>query len=462
MSEIGVRVRIAPSPTGVLHIGTARTALFNWLFARRHDGIFILRIEDTDSERSKPEFEKNIIENLAWLDISYDEFYRQSEGLEIYKKYLERLLEAGNAFFCDHTRQELEREQETQRQAKKPPRHVCQKRDAGLSGGIVRMKNNFNEHIIVHDLVRGDVTYDPQLFGDFSLAKSVNEPLYNFAAVVDDAEMRISHVIRGEDHLTNTPKQIMIERALNLAEPKWAHLPLLLGADRSKLSKRHGALGVGEYRQTGYLAEALVNFLALLGWHPSDEAGEVFSKDELIKLFSLDRVQKGGAIADMRKLDWLNREHIKRLPKNVLYERMDDFLGDAIPKERKEFYFDAVIPRLTRISEVKNAVDAIVHPPSYKKELLLWNGKIEQKKLIVILGKIIKQLDKIAAENFQSPHLEAALKDLIEKEGSGVVLWPLRAALSGVEASPGPFEIASAIGKDEALSRIHHAAEILA
>src|SRR3989344_6989927 len=254
-----IRVRIAPSPSGILHVGTARTALFNWLFARKHGGVFILRIEDTDKERSKPEFEKDILDNLAWLGLVYDEFARQSEHYESYKKTLATLLDTGKAFFCDHTTQELEKELEAQKSAKAPPRHICEKREAGLKSGIIRLKNDFKETIVVHDLIRGDVEYAPQLFGDFSLAKSIDEPLYNFAAVVDDAQMQISHVIRGDDHLPNTPKQIMIGRMLGLPEPIWAHLPLLLGADRSKLSKRHGALGVGEYRKAGYIPEALIN-----------------------------------------------------------------------------------------------------------------------------------------------------------------------------------------------------------
>ncbi len=451
-----VRVRIAPSPTGVLHIGTARTALFNWLFAKKHEGAFILRIEDTDRERSKPEFERDIVEHLAWLGLTHNEFARQSERTKLYKEALEKLLSSNKAFFCGHSTEELEREQEAQKHAKEPPRHICADRDLGKTLGIIRLKNDFQEPIVVSDLIRGDVTYDPQLFGDFSLAKNVDEPLYNFAAVVDDADMKISHVIRGEDHLPNTPKQIMVGRLLGLTEPEWAHLPLLLGPDRSKLSKRHGALGVGEYKKMGYLPEALLNFLALLGWHPKDEAGEIFALENLVREFSLERIQKGGAVADIKKLDWFNREHMKRLAPNVLCKIMEEFSETLKALPRKELYCKAVAPRLTRLSDAEDAIRALVRPPEYTKELLLRKGKIEQEKVSSVLRATIKRLESAQPEDFES-----ALSDLIEKEGKGTVLWPLRSALSGSETSPGPFEIASAIGKEETLKRLNHALKII-
>jgi len=456
------RVRFAPSPTGILHLGNARTAIFNWLYARKIGGTLILRIEDTDKERSKPEFEKDIIENLAWLGFVHDEFYRQSERADIHTRHLERMFDERKAFYCDHSTEELARELEAQKVAKEPPRHICNKRDAGLKQGIIRFKNDRREPLVIKDIIRGDIIYDPQLFGDFSLAKSISEPLYNFAVTVDDADMNITHVIRGEDHLTNTPKQMLVASTLGFSEPRWAHLPLLLGKDRAKLSKRHGALGVGEYRTQGYLAEALLNFIVLLGWHPADAEGEVFDKEKLIKLFSLERIQKGGAIADMKKLDWFNKEYIKHLPKSDIYERISAFAGNANELEYRELFFDAILPRLTRLAEAKDAIEALVHPPAYKKELLMWNGKIKPEKLKIIFEAISQRLDTVAAKDFQSPQLEAVLADLIEKEGKGTILWPLRAALSGSTASPGPFEIAGAIGKNETLARIQYATKILA
>ncbi len=457
-----IRVRFAPSPTGILHLGNARTAVFNWLYAKKMGGVFLLRIEDTDRERSKKEYEDDIIENLAWLGLTHDEFYRQSERTDIYTHNLQRLIDARKAFYCDHSTEELARELETQKAAKEPPRHICSKRDEGLTRGIIRFKNDHRESLVIKDIIRGDIVYDPQLFGDFSLAKSISEPLYNFAVTVDDADTNITHVIRGEDHLTNTPKQMLVAGALGFSEPCWAHLPLLLGADRSKLSKRHDALGVGEYRAEGYLAEALLNFMVLLGWHPRDEVGEILTSEEIIKEFSLERVQRGGAIADMKKLDWFNREHIKRLPKSDIYKRLSAFADNANELEHRELFFDAVLSRLTRLAEAKDAIEALVHPPSYGKELLTWNGKISLEKLEEILDAIQTRLTAINAEDFLDSTLEEALSDLSVKEGRGVVLWPLRVALSGSAMSPGPFEIACAIGKEETIARIRYATELIA
>jgi nondiscriminating glutamyl-tRNA synthetase len=324
-----VRVRIAPSPTGPLHLGTARTALFNFLFARKYQGIFILRIEDTDVERSKPEFEKDIIENLKWLGIEWDEGpdvggdfgpYRQSQRKEIYKKYLEKLLAEGKAYYCFCTKEELESERQYQLSIGQAPRYSgkCanlkkEEVEKYLKEGkpsVIRLKVP-TKKIEVEDLVRGKIEFDSSLIGDFIIAKNFSYPLYNFACVVDDYEMRISHVIRGEDHLSNTPKQILIQEALGFPRPKYAHLPLILGPDRSKLSKRHGAVSISEYRKQGFLPEALVNFIAFLGWHPKTER-YIYSLPALIKDFSLEKIQKGGAIFNIKRLEFLNGFYIRQ------------------------------------------------------------------------------------------------------------------------------------------------------
>ena len=271
---------MAPSPTGNFHVGSVRTALFNFLFARKNTGKFILRIEDTDKQRSKKEFEDDILKSLKWLGLKYDECYRQSERGEVYKSYIKKMLENGTAF-------------ESEEEEKK----------------VIRFKNP-NKKVKFNDLVRGEIEFDTTELKDFVIAKSVDEPLYHLAVVIDDFESGITHVIRGEDHISNTPRQILIQEAIGATRPIYAHLPLILAPDRSKLSKRkHGeSVSLDYYRNKGYSPEAIINYLALLGWNPGTEQ-EIFTLDELIKVFDLSRVHKGGAIFDEKKLAWVNRQH---------------------------------------------------------------------------------------------------------------------------------------------------------
>lgn len=274
---------MAPSPTGNFHVGSVRTALFNFLFARKNTGKFILRIEDTDKDRSKKEFEDDILESLKWLGLKYDEFYRQSERIEIYKKYLQKLIDENKAYISAETE--------------------------GENREVVRFRNP-NKQMVFEDLVRGKVEFDTTELGDFIIAKNLNEPLYHLAVVVDDFEAEITHVIRGEDHISNTPRQILIQEAIDAPRPIYAHLPLILAPDRSKLSKRkHGeSVSLDYYRQKGYLPVAIINYLALLGWNPGTEQ-EIFTLDELINVFDFSKVHKGGAIFDEKKLAWVNRKH---------------------------------------------------------------------------------------------------------------------------------------------------------
>ncbi|MEK7153985.1 MAG: glutamate--tRNA ligase, partial [Patescibacteria group bacterium] len=314
-----IRVRMAPSPTGYLHIGIARTALFNYLFAKHNNGKFVLRIEDTDLERSEKKFEDDILTGLKWLGLSWDEFYKQSDRIPIYSKYIQKLLDNGRAFWCYHTEKELEQEKIEQSEKKELQRHVCkykgEKTETGdIKRGIIRLvvDENSARKINFEDIIRGKVEFEERLLGDFSIAKNTETPLYNFAVVVDDYEMDITHVIRGEDHIANTPKQILLQEALGFERPQYAHLPLILGEDRSKLSKRHGAVSLNEYRKQGYLPEAIFNFLALLGFTPP-EGKEILSREELVEIFDLVKIHKSGAIFDTRKLDWLNGEYLKKL-----------------------------------------------------------------------------------------------------------------------------------------------------
>jgi len=341
-----VRVRIAPAPTGALHIGLARTALFNYLFAKKSEGVFILRIEDTDPERSKLEFEKDILENLKWLGIEWDEGpdidgpygpYRQSQRLEIYQKYLEKLISEEKAYHCFCSEEELEAQRQYLLSIGQPPLYSGKCRDLPpetvkryLSEGkssIIRFKTPLKK-IGFNDLIRGKVEFDAALIGDFAIAKTISSPLYNFACVIDDFEMKISHVLRGEEHISNTPKQILIQEVLDFPRPEYAHLPLILGPDRSKLSKRHGAIAISEYRKQGYLPETIVNFIAFLGWNPGTER-EIYSMASLIKEFSLDRCQKGGAIFNIKRMDFLNGFYIRQRSVEKLTEICLPYLIEA-------------------------------------------------------------------------------------------------------------------------------------
>lgn len=277
---------MAPSPTGNLHVGTARTALFNFIFARQRSGKYILRIDDTDKERSTKEFEKNILDGLAWLGLPHDELFRQSERMSVYVSYLKKMMDNGSVYV---SKEEVKEE--------------------GQRNEVIRLKNP-NKKIVFDDLIRGPIEFNTTELGDFVVAKSLEEPLYHLASVVDDIDMGITHVIRGEDGISNTPRQILIQEAMNVPRPTYAHLPLLLGSDRSKLSKRkHGeVVWIDTYKNKGYLPQAILNYLALLGWNPGTEQ-EIFTLDELIKVFDLSRVHKGGAIFDEKKLAWVNRKH---------------------------------------------------------------------------------------------------------------------------------------------------------
>ncbi len=321
-----IRTRFAPSPTGPFHIGSARTALFNFLFAKKYGGQFILRIEDTDIERSEPEYEKGITDGLEWLNIRYDEGpCRQSSRLDIYSEYLRKLLNDGNAFYCFHSKEFLEEEAGLAHHCdfKKMRIQDLEKR-LKKENAVIRFKTPFDLEIAFNDLIRGEIRFNSNaLGGDFSLAKTKGPdkflPLYNFAVVIDDFEMNISHVIRGEDHISNTPKQILLQQALKIPTPKYAHLPLILGPDRTKLSKRHGTVGIRDYKKEGYLPEALVNFMAFLGWNPGDER-EIYSLPSLIKELSLERIQKGGAIFNIKRLDFLNGFYIRQRSSEKLTE----------------------------------------------------------------------------------------------------------------------------------------------
>jgi len=330
--------RIAPSPTGVLHVGTARTALFNYLYAKQNNGKFIVRIEDTDKERSTKEFEKDILDSLEWLGLDHDEFYRQSERGEIYRKYIEKLTEEGKAYISKE-----------------------EAKEEGQRSEVIRFKNP-NKEIIFEDLVRGEISFDTTELGDFIIAKSVDEPLYHLAVVVDDHEMGVTHIFRGEDGISNTPRQILIQDAIGAQRPKYAHLPLILGPDKSKLSKRHGATSLNAFREQGYFKEAILNHLAFLGWNPGDER-EIFSLEELIKDFDIKKVSKGGAVFNIEKLDWFNKHYLENLNDEeilkVAKERIKEKMKSSVADYNEEI-ISKLIPLIRERIEKFSDLDKLI------------------------------------------------------------------------------------------------------
>ncbi|MBI1888393.1 MAG: glutamate--tRNA ligase [Candidatus Spechtbacteria bacterium] len=480
---MSVRVRIAPSPTGLMHVGTARTALFNWLFAKKNSGVFVLRIEDTDKERSKNEYEENIIEGLEWLGLDYQEFYRQSERTEIYANYIKKLLDSGSAFYCYHSPEELEREKDEQMAKKLAPRHKCDgesgirnpafaKAMAGRQeSGIIRFKNPGGK-VKFYDLIRGEIEFDSGLFGDFSIAKDEHTPLYNLAAAIDDCEMKISHVIRGEDHISNTPKQLLIYQALGLVPPKYAHLPMILGTDKSKLSKRHGAAALTEYRAMGYLPDAMFNFLVFLGWNPGNEK-EILSREEITEQFSLERVQKSGAVFNIEKLDWMNGQYIRKTPIDELTKLSLPYLAsegkkseiDGKKSDFEEFARQIVALeqlRLTKLSQIAERTEFFFKDTlMYDKELLKWKA-MNNEEVKETLEKLEELLGGIPEKVYTKEKLEEILMAEAQKIGDrGKLLWPLRVALTGRKASPGPFEVAEILGKKKCLARLREAKRLL-
>ena len=462
-----IRVRVAPSPTGNLHVGPAQSALYNFLFARHHNGDFILRIEDTDKERSKPEFEKNILAGLEWLGLKWDEFYRSSERAARYEKHLQKLLDEKKAFWCYHTVEELEKEKEEQMQKKEAPRHICEhKYQQPITSNqqpIIRLAVDENSTRVIgfDDVIRGRIEFEQKVVGDLSIAKDLNNALYNFAVAVDDVEMEISHVIRGEDHISNTPKQILIFEALGAAVPQFAHLPLLLGEDRSKLSKRHGSTGVDQYREMGYLPEAMVNFLALLGWSSKDNR-EIMTKNEIIEQFNLEEVHKSGAVFDIKKLNWINSQYIKMFNDEGLAETAQPFIAKYFGEQPVEFILK-IAPLLRERLEYFDQVKEFKYffaEPEYETDLLVWKKSdlAGVKKALELAKKVLES--KIEWAIFDEKYIRAELDQLAERGfggDRGAVYWPLRAALSGEKFSPDPVQIARIIGRKKTLTRIEKA-----
>lgn len=429
-------VRFPPSPTGPFHIGNARTFLFNYIFAKQNNGQIVFRLEDTDKERSKKEYADDIIENLKWLKIEpdFETMVRQSERTEIYKKYLQKLIDEGKAY--------LSKEKNV---------------EEGKRDEVIRFKNP-NKEIIFNDLIRGEIKFDTTELGDFVIAKSLEEPVYHLAVVVDDFEMGVTHVLRGDDGISNTPRQILIQEALDAPRPIYAHLPMMLAPDKTKLSKRnHGEqVSVSFYREKGYLPEAIINFLALIGWNPGTDQ-EIWSLEELIKVFDINKVQKKGAIFNIEKLRWVNKEYMKLQKgktERMIVGKLKEKFGD---KEIHPKLTDLIFERIEVISDLdelieKTEFDYFFDKPKLNAEKICWKTQSREE-----AGSIMEKVLSIMEREKNTEKI----KELAEKEGKGEVLWPLRYSLSGKEKSPDPFTLLHILGIEESKERIESAIKVL-
>lgn len=475
---MSVRVRFAPSPTGNLHVGSARTAIFNWLFARHHGGTFVLRIEDTDQERNRPEYTRSILDGLRWLGLDWDEGpeaggshgpYFQSERLPLYREALARLRREGRAYPCFCSPERLEAVRQEQLAAKANPRYdgTCRRLSAAeaqarIDAGeryALRIRIEHDEPVTWEDRGKGTITFAPEMLDDLVIAKSDGFPTYNFAVVVDDVGMAITHVIRGEDHISNTPKQILIYRALGAPLPEFAHIPMILGPDRSKMSKRHGATSVVEYEKAGFLAEAFFNFMTLLGWSPPDDSREIYSQQELVSLFTLDRVVAHGAIFDAEKLKWMNLQYIKTLSPDDLYRRLVPFLeaipgfpgpyGPAALRELAGLFRE----RMNTLAEITRHAEYFFQDPEAYDEKGLKNA-LKTPDLPAVVEALAERLS--AVEPFTHDPIEAAVRAVAEGRGigAGKVIHPARLALSGRTEGPGLFELMAVLGRDRCVARL--------
>lgn len=447
-----VRVRIAPSPTGNLHIGTARTAVFNWLFARHHGGQFILRIEDTDQERSKPEYTQNIIEGLTWLGLTWDEgpFY-QTKRLDLYRQAIQTLLDKGLAYYCYTSEAELDALRAAQKARKEAPRYdnrhrnlTPEQRAAFEAEGrqpVIRFKIDDDREIVWNDLVRGKLTWKGRdLGGDMVIARAskqseIGQPLYNLAVVVDDIDMKITQVIRGEDHIANTPKQILLYEALEAAVPEFAHTPLILNMQGAKLSKRDGVTSICDFKEMGFTPEALVNYMTLLGWSPPDSTKELFTLEEAAKEFSFDRVNKAGAKFDWAKLDWINSQYLHKMPAPELvdllipYWQNAGFEFDPVNRAWLEQLASVIGPSLARLPE---AVDMsrmlFTESIEFSAEAV---NQLKQDGAGDVVQAVLDALDKydqLTAEDAQEIIKTVTKEKNVKK---GLVMRSLRAALTG-------------------------------
>lgn len=436
-----VVTRMAPSPTGKFHVGGVRTALFNYLFARQHKGTFIIRSEDTDIERSSKEHEQNMLDVFDWLGLEYDNFYRQSERTSIYQKYINKLLESGLAYEAEASKDNPDK-------------------------AVIRFHNP-NIDIQFNDMILGEIRFNTEELGDFVIARNIDTPIYHLTVVVDDAEMKVSHVIRGQEHLSNTARQILIQRALKFNQPQYAHIPLIMSPRGGKLSKRDPeVIPALEYRDHGYLKEALINFLAFIGWNPGDDR-ELMSLAELIENFDIKKVQKGGGVFNIDKLKWLNKEYLSALSDDEFFNYLTPIHKELTTLEGySQEQFMAIIPLLReRTSSFDDIYEMITSgeiqlyfsQPHYDISCLAWK-KSTLEAASVHLAKLSDMIESYDG-NWNHEELKSHLFPYAEQEGRGDVLWPLRFALSGRDKSTDPFTLLEVLGKETSLKRIAYARE---
>jgi glutamyl-tRNA synthetase len=458
-----VRVRIAPSPTGAIHVGLARSALYNYLFARKHKGRFILRIEDTDPSRSTKESTETILAGLSWLGLDWDEGpYFQSQRFPIYQKYAQRLVAEGKAYYCYCPKERLEEERKKAQEKKIPYRYdrrclyLSEKEKETLKREnqpkVIRFLAPIQE-VSFTDLIHGEIKKGPGEIEDFILLRADGSPTYNFACVIDDAEMGINYVIRAVEHIANTPKQILLYSALNLPIPYFAHLPLILGPDRKKLSKRHGALSLMEYKEMGFLPSALLNYLALLGWSPGGDK-EIMTKEEMIELFSLERVNKANAIFDSKKLEWMNSVYIRNSKPEELLPHLKGFLDTEgeVAEGKLLSAINLSKERARRLDDLAEAVSI------FFKEKIIYKEE-EIKRFLIPENK--ERLGKLAERLFSLPEwgkeiTETTLRQLAEemKIKAADLIHPTRVALTGKTVGPPLFDVIAVLGRDLTIKRL--------
>jgi glutamyl-tRNA synthetase len=466
-----VRTRFAPSPTGYLHIGGARTALFNFLFARHHGGKFLLRIEDTDRERSTPEAIKAILDAMSWLGLDWDEgpFY-QTERYPLYKEKIQQLLAQGKAYPCVCTSQELESKRQQAQKEKRKPMYdgTCRPPEESIPSlpkdtrYTVRFRSPRDGSTIVEDAVKGRVVFDNRELDDLIIARSDGTPTYNFCVVVDDIDMGISHIIRGDDHLANTPKQILLYHALEHSPPQFAHVPLILGTDKARLSKRHGATSVMAYRDMGYFPEAVLNYLVRLGWSHGDQ--EIFSRDELVEKFSLESVGKSAGVFNPEKFLWVNSHYLKELPLSRLAEDIVPYIeakGYPVPQDKS--WLERMIATLRERS--KTLVELVDSAGFYLTDDVRIDENAARKFLTAeIRVPLAKLLDKLASlDDFTEASIEQVFSAVLQELGlpMGKLAQPVRVALTGSTVSPGVHEVIAVLGKERTVKRLRSALQRL-
>jgi len=463
-----VRVRFAPSPTGFLHIGGVRTALFNWLFARQQKGVFILRIEDTDQSRSTDESIQAIIEGMKWVGLDWDEGpFRQTERMDLYRSHAMQLLENGRAYWCVCKADELEVRRKEAEAKGLSPRYDGRCRRLSIRNpsedAALRFKAPQEGQTVVDDLIKGTIIFDNNVLDDLIILRSNGYPTYNFSVVVDDALMNVTHVVRGDDHLTNTPRQVPIFEALGFPVPRFGHLPMILGSDKARLSKRHGATSIMAYRDMGYLPEAMVNYLVRLGWSHGDQ--ELFTRQELIEKFSWDHVQKSPAVFNPDKLLWLNAEYIKASPPSQVAQALVPLLeGAGLQDEVRAVSADRLAQLVVLVKErAKTLVEMVDWVRPYFGQVVVFDEEAAKKFLTPamapILGKLLVRFESF--EIFSKQEWEDSFKKFVEEEGMkmGQLAQPVRVALTGRTASPGLFEVMEVLGRDRTLLRLRKGIE---